>query len=55
MVPLLNTSNEEFKISRGDRIAQLVFQQVEIARFVQVAILPDSARGETGFGSSGKK
>ena len=55
MVPLLNTSSEDFKISRGDRIAQLVFQQVEIARFVPVSELPDSARGETGFGSSGKQ
>lgn len=54
MVPLLNTSNEDFQISRGDRIAQLVFQQVEIARFISVAELPDSARGETGFGSSGR-
>jgi dUTP pyrophosphatase len=54
MVPLLNTSNENFQISKGDRIAQLVFQQVEIARFIAVDTLPDSARGDTGFGSSGK-
>jgi dUTP pyrophosphatase len=54
MVPLLNTSNEDFPISKGDRIAQLVFQQVEIARFIKVELLPESARGETGFGSSGK-
>ncbi len=55
MVPLLNTSNEDFQIEAGDRIAQLVFQKVEIARFVPVQTLPDSSRGETGFGSSGKK
>lgn len=54
MVPLLNTSHEDFQISKGDRIAQLVFQQVEIARFIAVDTLPDSARGDTGFGSSGK-
>lgn len=54
MVPLLNTSNEDFQIMKGDRIAQLVFQQVEIARFIPVTALPESARGETGFGSSGK-
>lgn len=54
MVPLLNTSSEDFQITRGDRIAQLVFQQVEIARFISVSELPDSARGETGFGSSGR-
>lgn len=55
MVPLLNTSNEDFSIGRGDRIAQLLFQRVEIARFVQVETLPESSRGETGFGSSGRR
>lgn len=55
MVPLLNTSHEDFQISRGDRIAQLVFQQVEIATFIAVTELPESARGETGFGSSGRQ
>jgi len=54
MVPLLNTSAEDFVISRGDRIAQLLFQRVEIARFIPVEVLPESSRGETGFGSSGK-
>jgi dUTP pyrophosphatase len=54
MVPLLNTSSEDFEIAKGDRIAQLLFQAVEIARFIAVETLPDSARGETGFGSSGK-
>lgn len=54
MVPLLNTSDQDFQISRGDRIAQLVFQRVEIANFVAVTELPESSRGETGFGSSGR-
>jgi dUTP pyrophosphatase len=54
MVTLLNTSNEDFQITRGDRIAQLVFQQVERARFIAVETLPESSRGETGFGSSGR-
>jgi dUTP pyrophosphatase len=54
MVPLLNTSTEDFQIEKGDRIAQILFQQVEIARFVPVTELPESSRGETGFGSSGK-
>ncbi|MFI1002558.1 dUTP diphosphatase [Streptomyces galbus] len=38
---------------RFDRIAQLVVQQVERVRFLQVAELPDSARAEGGFGSTG--
>jgi dUTP pyrophosphatase len=54
MVPLLNTSAEDFVISAGDRIAQLLFQKIEIARFIPVEVLPESSRGETGFGSSGK-
>lgn len=54
MVTLINTSDEEFQITRGDRIAQLLFQRVERATFHPVAELPESARGETGFGSSGR-
>jgi dUTP pyrophosphatase len=41
------------KISRGDRIAQLVVQRVERARFHLVAELPDSPRGAGGHGSTG--
>jgi len=55
MVPLLNTSTEDFAIAKGDRIAQLIFQRVEMARFISVSELPDSARGDTGFGSSGRQ
>jgi dUTP pyrophosphatase len=54
MVTLLNTSKEDFPIAIGDRIAQLVFQKVERATFVPVTTLPESTRGETGFGSSGR-
>ncbi|HEU5333199.1 MAG TPA: dUTP diphosphatase [Actinocrinis sp.] len=39
---------------RGDRIAQLVVQRVERARFHEVARLPGTARGEGGFGSTGR-
>jgi dUTP pyrophosphatase len=38
---------------RGDRIAQLVVQRVERARFHEVQTLPGSARAEAGFGSTG--
>lgn len=41
------------ELRRGDRIAQLVVQRFERARFVEVAQLPDSARGEGGYGSTG--
>ncbi len=41
------------RISRGDRIAQLVVQRVERARFVEVEALPASDRGAGGYGSTG--
>lgn len=44
---------ESFVIKRGDRIAQLVIQRVENAQFVEVEVLPESARGAGGFGSTG--
>lgn len=42
------------RFARGDRIAQLVLQRVERARFVEVAQLPGSERGEGGHGSTGR-
>ncbi len=38
---------------RGDRVAQLVLQRVERAVFHEVEVLPGSARGEGGHGSTG--
>jgi dUTP pyrophosphatase len=40
-------------LARGDRVAQLVVQRVEVARFVEVSRLPVSVRGEGGYGSTG--
>jgi dUTP pyrophosphatase len=51
---LINTdAKEAFEIKRGDRIAQLVFQKFESARFFEVEVLPESQRGGGGFGSTG--
>ncbi len=44
---------EPVRFRRGDRIAQLVVQRVERARFHEVQTLPGSARSEGGFGSTG--
>ncbi|GAA2722865.1 hypothetical protein GCM10009866_12560 [Cellulomonas aerilata] len=53
-VTLLNTdAHEPISLRRGDRIAQLVVQRVERARFLRAERLPGSHRGEGGFGSSG--
>ena len=42
-----------FTIAPGDRIAQLVLQEVGLGQFVEADSLPTSQRGETGHGSSG--
>jgi dUTP pyrophosphatase len=53
-VTMLNTdTSQTVRFLRGDRIAQLVIQQVERAVFHEVDALPGSARGEGGFGSTG--
>lgn len=44
---------ETITLRRGDRIAQLVVQRFERARFVAVDTLPDSVRGSGGYGSTG--
>ena len=46
---------EAISFKKGDRIAQLVIQQVERANFVEVESLPGSDRGTGGFGSTGGK
>ncbi|HEV8123974.1 MAG TPA: dUTP diphosphatase [Gemmatimonadales bacterium] len=52
-VALINLGTEPFTITRGMRIAQMVFARVEQASFEVVAELPSSDRGEGGFGSTG--
>lgn len=44
---------QTFQIKRGERIAQLVFQRVELAELCEVASLPSTTRGRGGFGSTG--
>ncbi len=54
-VLLINTDPERpFEVQPGERIAQLVIQRVEEAEFTVVDDLPDSERGEGGFGSTGR-
>ena len=53
-VILVNTDpHEPYTVHRGDRIAQLVVQAVELSTFEVVDDLPSSERGLRGFGSSG--
>ena len=55
MVPAWNRSNEDFKISSGDRIAQMVIAPVIQAKFEVVGNFEETERGVKGFGSSGVK
>ena len=45
---------EDYEVHVGDRIAQLVVVEVASVQFVEVEELPDSERGEGGFGHSGR-
>ena len=51
---LYNTTDADYQVNKGDRIAQVLIQKVEILPLEEVDELPDSNRGEGGFGSSGK-
>ncbi|HEX5016173.1 MAG TPA: dUTP diphosphatase [Actinomycetes bacterium] len=54
-VALVNLDRENaVSVKRGDRIAQLVVQQVERVAFHEVETLPGSARAAGGFGSTGR-
>jgi dUTP pyrophosphatase len=55
MVTLYNSTDVDFPVARLDRIAQLIIQEFSKAQFIQVEALPESHRGEAGFGSTGVK
>jgi dUTP pyrophosphatase len=53
VIVINHDTSEPIVLKRGDRIAQLVFQRVERAEFVEVAELPPSVRAAGGHGSTG--
>ena len=53
-VILYNYGNEEFIVKNEDRIAQMVLMPIIKASFEEVENLPETIRGEGGFGSTGK-
>lgn len=53
-VILANIGSEPFVIRRGERIAQLVIARHERAEWVEVEALDQTARGSSGFGSTGR-
>jgi dUTP pyrophosphatase len=54
LILINHDQKESVSFKRGDRVAQLVIQQVERAEFIEVQELPGSGRGTDGFGSTGR-
>ena len=54
-VILINAGENDFTIARGDRIAQMVIQQLSDVQLVAAEQLSDTSRGAGGFGSTGVK
>lgn len=54
-VILINHSDEDFRIEKGDRIAQMVIAEYVRVKFTNVEHLAETERGEGGFGHSGIK
>lgn len=52
-VLLINLGDENFVISRGMRIAQMVIAPVSAVKFIEVGQLDSTRRGKDGFGSTG--
>lgn len=53
-VPLVNVGQQNRIIAPGDRIAQLVILKLPDVEYVAASMLPGTARGEGGFGSTGR-
>ena len=53
-VILVNLSNDPFVVNPGERVAQLVLAKYEKIEWDEVEILDETARGEGGFGSTGR-
>lgn len=54
-VCLINHGNDTFDVHHGDRIAQIIFVQVEQVLLTEVFKLKDTKRGDGGFGHTGIK
>ncbi|KPU43894.1 deoxyuridine 5'-triphosphate nucleotidohydrolase [Oxobacter pfennigii] len=52
-IVLINLSEKDFTVNRGDRVAQMVINKIEYVSFEETDALPESERGSGGFGSTG--
>jgi dUTP pyrophosphatase len=53
-VLLINLGNQSFTVNNGDRIAQMIFKSTVTISWKPMEELPDTARGQGGFGSTGR-
>lgn len=53
-IVLINLSNQDFEIKKGQKIAQMLIQKIEHPEIEIVEFLSESSRGEGGFGSTGR-
>jgi dUTP pyrophosphatase len=53
-VVMFNHADEDLQIETGDRVAQLVIEQISMAPLTEVEELDDTERGEGGYGSTGR-
>ena len=51
---IYNHGNDEFRVNNGDRIAQMILAPVLKIEFEETDNLPETIRGKSGFGSTGK-
>lgn len=55
MAIVVNLSNKEVTLKKGDRICQIILTKMHDYEFIEIDKLPDSERGLGGFGSTGKE
>lgn len=54
MVAVINLSQENYKIEKSHKVAQMIIQKKETVEFEEVSELEETKRGGGGFGSTGK-
>ncbi len=53
-VVLYNTTEDDFEVRKGDKLAQILLQKIERGEVREVSELEETTRGEGGFGSTGR-
>jgi len=53
LIGLVNLGQENFEIKKGQKIAQVIFQKIEMPEIEEVVELPETNRGAGAFGSTG--